>query len=202
MKLLLTSAGLENKKVADFFLSILPKPPEKCSLLMVAYAQDNEEISWVEEGKKELSDLGFTNLHFFNLSEKKFDWQSENFEVIFVFGGGTFDILERMRITGIDKAIKDYVRNRGAVYFGISASSIIAGPDIEIAGWGSDPDENDIGLQDLTGLGLTDIAVFPHFKTQQKDEVEEFRKKVNYPVIGLTDNEAIFVDDTGYKIIR
>ena len=78
----------------------------------------------------------------------------------------------------------------------------MAGPDVEIAGWGIDGDKNKVGLRDLIGFNFTNISIFPHFEEDKhKQEVEEFRKKVNYPVIELTDNQAVFVEGEGYKII-
>ncbi|MBI2632853.1 MAG: hypothetical protein HYW78_00475 [Parcubacteria group bacterium] len=58
MKLLLTSSGLSNKKVLDFFISLLPREPRNCSALMVAYVQNEEEQSYVDISKKELVDCG------------------------------------------------------------------------------------------------------------------------------------------------
>lgn len=201
MKLLLTSAGLRNKKVADFLVSILPKPPGDCSVLVVADAEDVGERSYVGMSQKKLRSLGFTKISFFNLTDDKFTNASENFDVIYVLGGGTHEILNRLRVTGLAEFIIGAVRNHGTVYFGSSASSIVAGPDITIASWGSDPDPNEIGLEDLRGLGLTNMAIYPHFRPDLEEEVAEFRQMVDYPVIALADDEAVFVDDSGYRRI-
>lgn len=202
MKLLLTSAGLENKKVADFFVSILPQPPEKCSVLLVGYVQDKGERSYLESVREKLQSLGLTKITFFNLKAEQFTESEREFDVICVLGGCTYEILDRMRKTGLDDFIVREVRADRSVYLGSSASSIIAGVSIAIAGWGSEADDNDIGLTDLTGLKLTDVAIYPHFRPDLKDEVEAFRKTVDYPVIALTDGEAVFVDDSGYKLIH
>jgi peptidase E len=94
------------------------------------------------------------------------------------------------------------MKGNKTLYFGISAGSIIAGPNIEIASWGSTGDTNDINLKDLTGLKLTKILVFPHFEDYLKGEVDEFRKKVDYPVIELKDSEALFIEGVKNKIIK
>jgi peptidase E len=126
--------------------------------------------------------------------------KGKKFDLIYALGGGTFDILERVQKLGIKKIIKKMVKD-GAIYCGASAGSILAGKKINIAGWGSEADENTIGLKDTKGLELTNIAVYPHFRKPLQKEVDEFRKKVKYPVIELTDKQAVFVDDNGYKII-
>jgi peptidase E len=106
-----------------------------------------------------------------------------------------------MKITKIDEFIKKTVKKGETIYVGVSAGSIIAGPNIEIAGWGSEGDINEIGLVDLFGLGLTDFSVYPHFKDYLKQEVEEFKNEVNYLVFELTDNDAIWQDEKGRKLI-
>ncbi|MFA5935121.1 MAG: Type 1 glutamine amidotransferase-like domain-containing protein [Candidatus Paceibacterota bacterium] len=201
MKLLLTSAGLSNKKITDFFISKLPKNLNKCSFLIVAYVQDEEEQSYVDYSKKELADLGIKDITYFNLKENEFKG-SKKYDVIYVCGGNTFSILNRMRITGIIDFIKNSMKDNKTLYFGISAGSIIAGPNIEVASWGSIGDTNDISLKDLTGLNLTNISIFPHFEDYLEGEVDEFRKKVDYPVVELKDDEALFIEGVKNKIIK
>ncbi|MBU1255392.1 Type 1 glutamine amidotransferase-like domain-containing protein [Patescibacteria group bacterium] len=119
---------------------------------------------------------------------------------MYVCGGNTYYILKRFRETGLDKIVIELV-NQGKIYIGVSAGSVMAGPNIEIAGWGEDGDKNDVNLKDLTGFNFTNIAVFSHFEEKNRQEVKEFKKKVNYPVIELTDNQAVFVKGKNYIII-
>ncbi len=145
-------------------------------------------------------DIGFNikNIVNFNICRNKsIKNLSNDIDVIYLLGGSTYYILDRLRKLGIDKMIKKFA-NKGGVFIGISAGSIIAGKDVKIAGWGSEADSNDIGLKDLRGLGLTDIAVFPHYKLKLKNEVKEFREKVDYPVFELRDGEALAI--AGNKI--
>ena len=44
------------------------------------------------------------------------------------------------------------------------------------------------------------MVVFPHYKISQKDEVQEFKNKVAYPVIEITDNQMLVVK--GKKVKR
>ncbi|TAK57647.1 hypothetical protein EPO17_01390 [Patescibacteria group bacterium] len=201
MKLLLTSAGLATKQISDFFISILPKKASDCSVLMIAYTQNENEQYYVDESKKELFDLGIKKVSSFNLKENEFKDQSQ-YDVIYVCGGNTFSILERMRSSKIDTFILDSVKNKNTIYIGVSAGSIMAGPSIEIASWGSEGDKNEVNLKDLTGFDLTNISIFPHFKPHLKQETEDFRNKVGYPVIELADNEAVFAQNLKYQLIK
>ncbi len=199
MKLLLTSAGLESKKVADFFVSILPKGPVETTVVLFSSAGAAEQI-YVDKTRQELLNVGVRKIRSFNLRSDSLDDLRGDFDVVYVNGGNTFEILDHLRNLKIDRYLKQGVK-AGKLYFGVSAGSIIAGPSIESAGEGSEGDRNNIGLIDLKGLELTNIVIVPHFRPELKQEVEKFRAKVDYPVIELTDEEAVFIDESGYKII-
>jgi len=200
IKLLLTSAGFLNKEISDLFLKELGKEPSKSRIFMVTSARTREEEYYIQESKQELIDLGFKDIFVFNLDRKILLDEVKNYDAIYVCGGNTFYIMKRFRETGLDKIVIELV-NQGKIYIGVSAGSVMAGPDIEIASWGEDGDKNDVNLKDLTGFNFTNITVFPHFEEKNKQEVEEFKKKVNYPVIELTDNQAVFVKLGSYEII-
>ena len=199
-KLFLTSAGFINTKISQAFIGELYKPANKSKILIVAFAQDSKEESYVQQSKEELKKLGFKNIQIANMHHRIDISDRDKFDVIYVCGGNTFAILNKLRETNLDKFIKEQV-NKNSIYVGVSAGSIIAGPYIEIAGWGSEGDNNEIGLKDLTGLNFTDIAVFPHFHDGLRNEIDEFRKKVNYRVIELTDDQAVFITQNQIKII-
>jgi peptidase E len=202
MKLLLTSSGLHGGKVADFFLKILPTKPKDCSVLLVSLTRSVGEKWYVNYSKKALLKLGFKKIIWFNLKDKKFVKPQENFDILYVLGGETFVMLKRMRLTGFAKFVKGLEKNKKIIFFGSSASSIIAGPNIAIAAWGSDGETNKAGLKNFTGLGLTKTAIYPHYESKFKQEVEDFKKKVKYPVLALSDGQALFVDGRQQKIIR
>lgn len=201
MQLLLTSIGLTNKKITDNLLAMLPKKPKDCSVLVVAFTRNEREELFRDETRKILKKLGFGSVSDFNLTDKKFSGK-QKFDVVYVCGGNTFYILDRMRKTGIDEFIKKSVLDEDAVYVGASAGSIIAGPDIAIAGWGSTGGENDIKLKDLTGLEFVDFTVYPHYESKLKKEVEAFRQSVSCHVIEITDDQAVYADDLGYRMIK
>lgn len=201
MNLVLTSAGLKNKKVAEKFLKILPNKPENVKVLMITFAQSDEEESYVNESKQELIDLGLKNITIANMHRDIMIDTFNDFNVIYVCGGNTFSILQKLRETKLNKFIIEQVK-KGTIYVGVSAGSIIAGKNIEIASWGSEGDKNEINLKDLKGLSLTDVTIFPHFKQELRTEVEKFRNKVKYPVIELTDEQAMFIINGNKQIIQ
>jgi dipeptidase E len=198
-KLLLTSAGFLNPKIGEEFLKLVNKPASDIKLIFVTLARTKEELYYIGESKKELLDIGITNrnLKILNLGNKVLYDEVNGFDVIYVCGGNTFYLLYKFRETGFGEVIKKFIEN-GGVYVGVSAGSIIVGPNIEIASLG---DKNDVGLKDLTGLSLVDVAISPHFNEEEHKAVEEFKKKVSYQVIPLTDNQALLILNSKTNII-
>lgn len=200
MRLLLTSAGLINTEVSELLLKELSKPTEQSRVLVIAYSQNPQEEFYVNESKKELEQLGFKYIDIVNMHNTIDLNLLKKPDAIYICGGNTYSVLDMLHKTGLSNYIIENV-NESAIYIGVSAGSIIAGPNIEIAGWGSEGDKNEVGLQDLTGLNFVNIAVFPHFHDELQSEVDDFRKKVNYQVIELTNNQALFIKDKEVRLI-
>jgi peptidase E len=188
MKLLLTSAGFLNKEVSDAFLKLLGKPVEQINILFIPTAsRTEEELKYVEKSKKELVDLGINNIKTLNLDHKVNEKKIKNTEVIYVCGGNTFYLLKKIYESGFDKLLQRF----NGLYVGVSAGSIVVGPNIEVsAPW----DENDVNLIDTTGLNLVNFSVIPHYQRKDKAIVQELKNRVNYEIIELTDSQAVIID--------
>lgn len=191
MTLYLTSTGFENKQVANGFKNIITHKDLRDVSFLVISVQDNEsDAFYLQKTKDELGAMGFTNVEGFGLKDDV-KVPTKEYDVIYVCGGNTFVYLDRIRKTGLDKFIINSVKSGRSIYVGVSAGSIIAGPNIEMAGWGSEGDSNNVSLNDLTGLGLTNIAVFPHYHNDLKVELDEFKKTYDYQVYEITDTQAV-----------
>jgi dipeptidase E len=201
MKLLLTSTGFANQKIGELFVSEIGNPIEQKNILIVVYAQNDREQFYVDESVKEIKALGFIKIIIFNLHTPINIEKIPRIDAVYVCGGNTYSILKKMRETGIANFIISQVK-KGAMYVGVSAGSIIAGPEIKIAGYGSEGDSNDVGLVDLKGLKLTDVIIFPHFKESLRSEVDSFQKIVGWPVVALTDSQVLFIADGKSSLIE
>ncbi len=193
-KLLLTSNGLTSKKINKEFLKLIDRPLGLNRILIIHTANKRKHFRRINRLKKEFSLFGILKGNIFeaNINQKIKASKFGNFEIVYVCGGNTFYILDRIRKTGFDKWLEKFVRMNG-VYVGVSAGSIIVHNTIEIAGYGSVGDINEIGLKNLKGLGLTKIAILPHFKKRIKKEFDVFKRKVNYPVVYLKDKQALLI---------
>ncbi len=194
MKLFLTSTGLENKKISNYFENnLFSKEIKDLSFLVVSIQDSEQDTFYLEKTLSEIKNTGASNIDIFKLANEKFTTKKE-YDVIFVCGGNTFDYLDRIRKAELDKVIIDFAKKDDNVYVGVSAGSIIAGPSIEISGWGSEGDKNNIGLTDLQGLELTNFAIYPHYREDLELELEEFKKRVTYPIIELQDDQAVLLN--------
>ncbi len=200
-KLLLTSTGLANQNITSQFLQIIDKPVSQIKIIFVPTAsRTEEELKYVHESKKELLDLGIpeNNIKTLNLDKPVSIQDVEGFDVVYVCGGNTFYLLKKVRETGFDKVIIEFAKT-DKLYFGVSAGSILVCPNIDIA---SPFDENDVNLTDLTGLNLTDVIVSPHYKDEEKTIIDGFKKKSQYEVVPLTDEQALLVINGETKIVE
>ncbi len=199
MKLYLTSNGFEDSAVADYFKNlVLPRQIADLSFLVISVQDSDSDAVYLQKTINELKGIGVINIEVFKLREDKFV-SSKEYDVIFVCGGNTFVYLDRIRKTGLAKFIIDAVKSDRSIYVGVSAGSIVAGPDIAIAG---DEDSNDIGLTDLTGLELTDRVIYPHYTEGSREYLDSFQKTSKFPVIEISDIQAVYFNYNDEGILK
>ncbi len=203
MKLFLTSAGLP-PEIIEEFLKLLNKKPEETQVCLIPTAADSEpDKRYVEKDKEGLSELGFkvTEIDLKQENEESLNNKLKDFDVIFVAGGNTFCLLKYIRESGFDKAVKSFL-DRGGIYLGVSAGSIVAGPDISSAQWKyMFEDKNTVGLKDFSGMGLVDFIIVPHYMAEHESIINENKNKVSYPIYALTDLQAILVENDNIRFI-
>lgn len=200
-KLLLTSTGLANQNITNHFLQLIDKPVAQAKIIFCpTAARYEEELKYIDASKKELLNLGIleNNIKTVRLDAPISFAEIKHFDAIYICGGNTFYLLKKVKETDFDKVIIEFVKS-DKLYFGVSAGSILAGPDIGIA---SPFDENDIGITDLTGLNLTSVIVSPHYKDEEKQIIDEFKKTSPHEIIPLTDNQALLITNANKQIIE
>lgn len=114
--------------------------------------------------------------------------------VLVITGGNTFTLLDNLRESGLDKAIKEFSKKDEFVLAGFSAGAIVLAPTIEVCSL-PNYDENFVGITDLTGLNIINFEVFPHYdKVKQKKLLEEYRKTAKNKVKEITDDGYLTID--------
>lgn len=114
----------------------------------------------------------------------------ENSNILVISGGNTFKLLDNLRKSGLDKAVCAFVSKDSFVLGGYSAGALILTPSIEICNL-PNYDENVIGITDLTGLGIIDFEVFPHYNQEYEEAVQDYSKKTKLQVKTITDDGFI-----------
>src|SRR3989344_4510325 len=182
------------------FLGALPdfleKSPKDYKLIYITTASNTyENPTWLDRDREALRHLGFnfSELDISGKTKKELEEIVKGIDIIFVAGGNTFYLLEKVKESGFDKIIPNLISN-GVVYIGGSAGACLAGPDIEPIALIDHPEE--AHLKSTKGLGLVDFLVIPHFDNEKygdktKDIMEKFKDK--YKLIQINDDQAILV---------
>ena len=121
-------------------------------------------------------------------------------DIIYVGGGNTKSMLETWRKKGVDKLLRKAWQN-GIIMTGLSAGAICW-----VTNGCSDSnrfeDEN-APLINLTGLGLVDMTLCPHFDSEPKRRpgFKEMLKTHEQSGIALEDGVALHITDQSFKVI-
>lgn len=114
--------------------------------------------------------------------------------ILVITGGNTFKLLDNLRKSGLDKAVVEFSKKSEFILAGFSAGALVLTPSIEICNL-PNYDENLVGLKDLTGLGLVDFEVFPHYnEAEHKQLLEEYRKTTKHEVREITNEDLLVID--------
>lgn len=200
--LLLKSSGQDTESYKPL-LPYLKKSLNKikiCFITTASYPEVNRD--YLKSDMQTMSKIGLKQIQEYDIkdkNEKTLRKDLSNFDIIFVSGGNTFYLLKHVKESGFDKVIPSLLNN-GKIYIGASAGSYITCPTIEMATW-KDHDNNVVGLKNLTAMNLVPFLLFAHFSPKWKTTVEENSKKISYPVVTLTDHQAVLCVDGKYKIV-
>ena len=127
MRVMLTSCGLETKKIENAFLEFLGKTPEQANALFIPTAANNPDaIEVLPKCMNDLLKCGIPkeNIRVFDLHRNMPIDELETYDVVYLTGGWTSYLLERINDTGFRDTLLAYIRNNGFV-IGVSAGSII-----------------------------------------------------------------------------
>ncbi len=219
MKLLLTSNGFMNTSIEKDFLELTGN---RTNLKVAIIPTAGDPIEWVPESigsekyiakllpNKNNPEESNTYLYFKNngydviiadLKEdpEKLKEKLESVDIIEVGGGDVNWLLDWAKKSKLDTYLKDLL-NKGVVYVGSSAGSMLVNPDIGFTWW--EPEEKWEGT-DHVGLGIIDFMFQPlHGRTDEStvDTLIERKKYMqtvlDYPwkIFLVKDGQAIKVD--------
>ncbi len=160
-----------------FYVNNDKKAFEKLGLLI-------EELNVTDHSKQEIK----------NILEKN--------DYIYVSGGNSFYLLQELKNTYADKLIIDQI-NKGKLYIGASAGSLILAPNIEYVNK-MDDKRKAAKLSRYQSLGVVDFFPLPHhtnppFKETVEEIIVEFGEKIR--LIPISNTQAITVKGKTIEII-
>nr|WP_154893047.1 Type 1 glutamine amidotransferase-like domain-containing protein [Paenibacillus xylanexedens] len=212
MKLLLTSAGVNNQSIHDALVGMLDKPIADSNALCIPTAMYGHP--WVGPGVKTwqfisgksenpMVDLGWKSVGVLELtalpSISRDHWEPlvRETDVLLVSGGDALFLYHWMRQSGL----ADLLPSLKAVYVGMSAGSMVMAPKIGefFVGWTSPTGGDET-------LGLVDFAIFPHLDHVMLPDntmaaAERWAAEIQGPAYAIDDQTAIKVIDGAVEVV-
>lgn len=180
MRLMLSSAGLENEVLQTWFLSLLNKNVKDVHPLFIPTAAiDPGAIAVLPKCMNDLLKCGIPeeNITVFDLHRNMSLEELKQYDLVYLTGGRTAYLLERINETGFRESLLGYIRENGLV-LGVSAGSIIFANNLE------------------NNLGLLDAKLDVHCPSGEKPGQPEGKD-----CIRLTNDCALLLDGRDITVI-
>lgn len=127
MKVMLTSCGIETEQLKNEFLHMLGKAPAEAKALFIPTAAVNADaIAVLPKCMDDLLNCGIPKeqITVFDLHRNMPLGELEGYDVVYLCGGSTAYLLERINASGFRAALLAYIANNGFV-IGVSAGSMV-----------------------------------------------------------------------------
>ena len=210
MKILLGSGGIRTEERRNLFFHLMKENFEGCKkVVFIPYAsRDYDE--YTNSVKEMFSHLEFEIIGIHELDNPLVEL--EKMEGIYVGGGNTFSLVQKLHEKGILEVIRRKVLNNGIPYAGVSAGANVACPTMQTT--------NDMPIDLVPSFETFDIVPFQinphyhpggiwwkennelreHFGETRKRRIEEFHNYNDTPVIGLYEGSFLICNDDGIEL--
>lgn len=209
MKLLLTSAGITNKSIANALFSLVGKKSEEITLVYIPTASNVEigDKNWLIDNLLNLKKYNFKSIEITDISavdEKIWKSSFERADVLFFEGGNTYHLMRWLNKSGAIKILPKLLKDK--VYVGVSAGSMVASQDLRLKLSREIYEEDLLETEEMKGLGFVDFYFFPHlnsnwFKKVRKENIERVSKNVDKVIYALDDNSALKIVNGKLEVI-
>jgi dipeptidase E len=180
----------------------------------IGYIPNALDFSWadpkrrnkhIEKDIDSLRELGF-KVKLINLCDyfgkiKELKQIIEELGAIFISGGNVFVLRQAMKLSGLDKILKEFPDSSNFLYSGYSAAGCVLSPDLKAYEIVDKIDTPYIESKEVIweGLGFIDFAFIPHWDSDHPEsaDVEKeiaYCKKNNIPYKAIRDGEVIIIE--------
>jgi len=202
MKLLLTSNGFSNEAIAAALFDLVGKKPSDTNLVFIPTASNVESghKDWFIDDLINIKKQNFASVAITDISavpENIWRPQLEEADVLFFEGGNTYHLMSWINESGLVKLLPEMLKSK--VYVGLSAGSMITGPDLNLrlskAIYGEEAEQDS-----MAGLGLVDFYFLPHlnnlhFAARIEENLNNAMKEIKRKTYVLDDQSALKVID-------
>lgn len=201
LRILLTSNGFFTNRIKHQFLQLIDDQLEniKASVITTASLQ-KQNNKYAIKAREDMKGMGFKQVDFTDIEFDQSD-TLQNYDVIYINGGNPFYLLYHLKRSGADLIIKRLAK-QGVIFVGVSAGAMIFGPNIEVVSLFT-PQINDVKINDLSAIGLTNSIIFPHYNREDlfpdplgrsiEDRLKAFESLSYYSVTRLKDDDYLLV---------
>ena len=210
MKILLGSGGIRTEERRNLFFRLMKENFEGCKkVIFIPYAsRDYDE--YTNSVKEMFSHLEFEIIGIHELDNPLVEL--EKMEGIYVGGGNTFSLVQKLHEKEILEVIRRKVLNNGIPYAGVSAGANVACPTMQTT--------NDMPIDlvpSFETFGIVPFQINPHyhpggiwwkendelrehFGETRKRRIEEFHNFNDTPVIGLYEGSFLICNENEIEL--
>jgi dipeptidase E len=196
MCIILTSNGLTSSSIIDEYKQLFLNGYKSVAIVVTADPIYREKDVKAISSMNIFKSIGF-NVRFFDIDYdepiKLFDY-----DIIYFIGGNPFYLLHSIRKTKTDIILKKCL-HENKVISGASAGSIVLGETIILVNEFDSQLNKEVGVNDLSGVKLTNINICPHYSRFQ-NKYDNFEKRIyaieksnNIDITRINDGEAIII---------
>ena len=208
--LFLLSKGLKSDTLKEAFVRFIGQDPAGMSVAVVvnASSSDKKKNKKTRKVREQFAPLGFdtTKIALFDLMKTP-PKKLADYDLVYILGGNPFLLLDEAAKSGALPVLKEFGL-KGKKLMGYSAGSLLLGPDMSLMNY-ADPllGFNELGLTELTCVGLYDFHIFPHYRDftaevpELADSISAFEAQASLPVYRLNDNQGILYENGKAQII-
>ncbi|MEK7635399.1 MAG: Type 1 glutamine amidotransferase-like domain-containing protein [Patescibacteria group bacterium] len=208
MKLFLTSSGLTNKSIIKALFDLIGKKPEDTSLVFIPTASNVEtgDKDWFINDLINIKKQNFKTISIADISAVSEDiWkpQLEEADVLFFEGGNTYHLMRWINESGLAKLLPELLKTK--VYVGVSAGSMVTGPDLALrlsqVIYGEDMEE-----KNMDGLGFVNFYFLPHlnspyFPARMEKNAKKVADEISKKIYFLDDQSALKIENNKIEVI-
>jgi peptidase E len=125
-KIILTSTGFDNENIMNKFIELLNVDVKDAKVLFIITAANNPDAVRILSGcLDDLTKCGITddNITVYDMHKLLSQEEINKYNAIYVCGGSTKYLVERIKELNIKPVIDKYIEN-GGIYIGVSAGSV------------------------------------------------------------------------------